>query len=184
MEAQAQVEVGTDDEAARSRVRTRGVIWGLAGGVVATVVIDLITMAVMPLMGLPASSGFSVIGDTAAGFLALFGISVAGGVALGAVLHYLIGAALGILFGWAVTRIAALRLGSIKKGVGLGILYTEIISLPILVLPPIILGWATPVTVWWFGFSFMMHAIWGATLGAMVAYGLRSARAHGVVIGT
>ncbi len=49
--------------------------------------------------------------------------------------HYLIGAALGVLFGAAVTRIPALRLGSVKKGVGLGILYTEIISLPILVLP-------------------------------------------------
>jgi hypothetical protein len=157
-------------------IRSKGLVLGLAGGVAATVVIDLVTAAVLPLMGLPALGGFSVIGDTAAGFLALFGMNVAGGALLGGVLHYLIGAVLGVLFGLLVTRIASLRLGSIRKGVGLGILYTEIISLPILVTPPIILTWATPVTVWWFGFSFLMHGIWGAVLGAVVAYGLRSAR--------
>jgi hypothetical protein len=170
-----QSNVGTGGEAAGHRARSRGLIFGLAGGVVATVVIDLVTMALMPLMGLPVDGGFAVIGDTAAGFLALFGIDVAGGVALGAVLHYLIGLALGGLFGFAVTRIAALRLGSIRRGVGLGILYTEVVSLPILVLPPIILSWTAPDAAWWFGFSFVMHAIWGAVLGAIVALGLRSA---------
>jgi hypothetical protein len=157
----------------QSSVGSRGLTLGLIGGIVATIVIDLVTAAVLPLMGLPADGGFSVIGDTAAGFLALFGIGVAGGVALGAVLHYLIGAALGVLFGAAVTRIPAFRLGSIRKGVGLGILYTEIISLPILVLPPIILKWPAPEAVWWFGFSAVMHAIWGSVLGGIVAWGLR-----------
>jgi hypothetical protein len=174
METQVQDGVGTEHEAARSRARSRGLVLGLAGGVAATAVIDLVTAVVLPLMGLPADGGFAVIGDTAAGFLALFGVAVAGGVALGAVLHYLIGAALGVLFGWAVTRIAALRLSSVKKGVGLGILYTEIISLPILVLPPIILKWPSPA--WWFEFSFVMHAIWGAVLGAIVAFGLARRR--------
>jgi hypothetical protein len=99
---------------------------------------------------------------------------------LGAVLHYLIGAALGVLFGAAVTRIEALRLTSIKKAVGLGILYTEFISLPILVLPPIVLQWAAPEAVRWFGFSFMMHGIWGTVLGAILAYGLRSERRRSI----
>jgi hypothetical protein len=106
--------------------RRRGLVWGLVAGLVATIVIDLITMGVVPLMGLPAEMGFSVIGDTAAGFFSLFGIDVAGGVPLGVLLHYLIGLALGALFGAAVTRIDALRLNSIKKSVGLGILYPEV----------------------------------------------------------
>jgi len=177
---EGKLQQASDAEGASANsVRSRGLILGLAGGVAATIVIDLITAGVMPLMGLPADRGFAVIGDTAAGFLALFGIPVAGGVLLGAVMHYLIGAALGVLFGAAVTRIPRLRLTSIKKGLGLGILYTEFISLPILVLPPIILGWTAPVAAWWFGFSFMMHAIWGAVLGGIVAFGLRSARQEG-----
>lgn len=167
------------DEAIQGGTRRKGLWLGLAGGVAATIVIDLVTVGVLPLMGLPADDGFSVIGDTAAGFLALFGIDVAGGVPLGVVLHYLIGAALGVLFGWGVTRIPALRLSSVKKGLGLGILFAEIISLPIVLLPPIILKMAAPEAAQWFGFCVVMHAIWGAALGGIVAYGLRSARQEG-----
>jgi hypothetical protein len=158
-----------------SDARTKGLVFGLVAGLVATIVIDLITMAVLPFMGLPADGGFSVIGDTAAGFFSLFGIKVAGGVPLGVVLHYLIGVALGVIFGAGVTRIDALRLNSTRKGVGLGFLYTEVISLPILVMPPIILHWTVPATAQWFGFSFVMHAIWGIVLGVIVSYGLRFA---------
>ena len=157
-----------------SSARTKGLVFGLVAGLAATIVIDLITMGTLPFMGLPADGGFSVIGDTAAGFFSLFGIDVTGGVPLGLVLHYLIGFALGVIFGAGVTRMDALRLNSVKKGLGLGILYTEIISLPILVMPPIILSWTASAAAQWFGFSFVMHAIWGIVLGVVVSYGLRS----------
>jgi hypothetical protein len=42
-------------------------------------------------------------------------------------------------------------------------------------MPPIILHWTAATAAFWFGFSFLMHAIWGAVLGAIVAYGLRRA---------
>jgi hypothetical protein len=163
--------------AIRGSARSKGLVWGLVAGLAATIVIDLITVGVLPLMGLPAEGGFSVIGDTAAGFFALLGIDMAGGVPLGVVLHYLIGLALGVLFGALVTRIDVLRLNSVKKSVGLGILYTEVISLPILVLPPIILQWTAAETAWWFAFSAFMHAIWGIVLGLVVTYGLHTATA-------
>ena len=102
-----------------SGARTKGLVFGLVAGLVATIVIDLITMGVLPFMGLPADGGFSTIGDTAAGFFALFGMNVTGGTPLGVVLHYLIGLVLGVIFGAGVTRINALRLNSTKKGVGL-----------------------------------------------------------------
>jgi hypothetical protein len=158
-----------------SGARNQGLVFGLVAGLVATIVIDLLTMGALRLMGSPAEGGFSVIGDTAAGFFALFGINVSGGVPLGLVFHYLLGLALGVIFGAGVTRIDALRLNSTKKGVGLGILYTEVISLPILVMPPIILKWTASEVVWWFGFSFVMHAIWGIVVGAVMSYWLRSA---------
>lgn len=158
-----------------SGARAKGPAFGLIAGLAATVVIDLVTMGVLPFMGAPRDGGFSIIGDTAAGFFALFGLDVAGGVPLGAVLHFLVGLALGVIFGAAVTRVDALRLSSIKKSLGLGILYTEVISLPILVTPPLILKWAGAAAAQWFGFSFVMHAIWGVVLGLVVRYGLRSA---------
>jgi hypothetical protein len=156
-----------------SSARTKGLIFGLVAGLAATIVIDLITVGVLPFMGAPADGGFVIIGDTAAGFFSLVGIYVAGGVPLGAVVHFLTGLALGVIFGAAVTHFQALRLNSMKKGLGLGILYTEVISLPILVMPPIILKWTASTATQWFGFSFVMHAIWGIVLGLVVSYVLQ-----------
>ncbi len=160
------------------RTTRNGLAFGAAAGFAATIAIDVVTAAVMPLMGLPATGGFSVIGDTAAGFFALIGLRVAGGIPLGVTLHYLIGVILGALFGAAAVRIPAFRLASIKRGIIVGILYTEVISLPILVMPPLILGWDAAATVQWFGFSFVMHAIWGSVLGAIVAFALGAGRSH------
>ena len=160
-----------------SSTRAKGLVLGLVAGLVATIVIDLIMMGYLLFRGQPADGGFAVIADTAAGFFSLFGIDVAGGVPPGLVWHYLIGLALGVIFGAAVTRIDALRLSSMKKGVGLGILYTELISIPILVMVPIILKWTASDTVQLLRFYFVMHAIWGILLGVVVSYGLRSAMA-------
>lgn len=87
------------------------------GGVAATVVFDVITALVMPLIELAPTSSFAVIGDTAAQFFALTSLSVAGGVPLGLLLHYLIGLALGNLFGWAAVRIPAFA--QVPSGAGL-----------------------------------------------------------------
>ena len=82
-----------------SGVRAKGLVFGLIAGLAATVVIDLVTMGVLPFMGSPPDGGFAIIGDTAAGFLSLFGLDVTGGVPLGVVLHFLIGLPLGVIFG-------------------------------------------------------------------------------------
>ncbi len=158
-----------------SSISTKGLVWGLIGGLAATIVIDLLTMAVLPLLGSPADGGFSIIGDTAAGFLALVGIDLAGGVPLGLGLHYLIGLVLGAVFGAAVTRMRALRLNSIRKSLGLGILFAEVISLPLVVLPPIILQLPASGVAQWLGFCLVMHGVWGTVLGLVVGWGVRSA---------
>ncbi len=162
-----------------SGARAKGLVVGLIAGLVATIVIDLILMGFLLFKGQPADDGFAVIGTTTAGVFSLFGIDVAGGVLPGLVWHYLIGRALGVIFGAAVTRIDALRLNSMKKGVGLGILYAEVISLPLLVMPPIILKWTASEAAQLFVFYLVMHAIWGMLLGVAVSYGLRSTNEAG-----
>ncbi len=154
--------------------RAKGLLLGSIAGLVATIVIDLIMMGYLRSRGQRADDGFAVIGDTTAGFFSLFGVDVAGGVRPGVVWHYLIGLALGVIFGTAVTRIDALNVNSMKKGAGLGILYAEVISLPILVMPPIILKWTASAAAQLFRFYLVMHAIWGSLLGLVVGYGLRS----------
>ncbi|MCJ7497167.1 MAG: hypothetical protein MUO78_03395 [candidate division Zixibacteria bacterium] len=158
-----------------SGARAKGLVLGLIAGLVATIVIDLIMVGVLLFLRQPAEAGFAVIGDTAAGFFSLFGIDVASGVLPGVVWHYLIGLALGVIFVAAVTRFDALRLNSMKKGVGLGIPYTEVMSIPMLVLVPIILKRTASDTARLFVFFFVMHAIWGILLGVVVTYRLRPA---------
>jgi len=149
-------------------ILTKGMVTGLVGGLLATIVIDLVVVGVFPLMGTPADISFSIIGDTAAGFFALFGLAIAGGVPLGLVVHYLTGIWLGVIFGAVVSHSDALRVDSVKKGAGLGILYTEVVSLPILATAPIILKMTASDAVQWFGVSFVMHLVYGMVLGIVV----------------
>jgi len=161
-------------DATGSGARVKGLVLGLIAGLVATIVVDLIMMGVLLFRGKPADAGFAVIGDTAAGSFSLFGVDVAGGVPPGLVWHYLIGLAFGVIFVTAVTRFDALRLTSMKKGVGLGILYTEVMSIPMLVQVPIFLKQTASDMAELLVFFFIMHAIWGFLLGVVVSYGLRS----------
>jgi hypothetical protein len=154
--------------------RARRLVLGLIAGLVATIVVDLLMMGFLLFRGKPAGTGFAVIGDTATGFFSLFGVDVAGGVPPGLVWHYLIGLAFGVIFVAAVTRFDALRLTSMKKGVVLGILYTEVMSIPMLVQVPIFLKQTASDTAGLLGFFLVMHAIWGFLLGVIVSYSLRS----------
>ena len=125
--------------AGRPKSATRGVSLGLIGGLLGTVVMDLFGAGLFVALGSPATLSFAVIGDAAAGFFAMLGISLAGGVPLGALLHYLIGLGLGGIFGAAVSQLAPLRALSTWKGVGLGVLYVEVMSQPLLVAAALIL---------------------------------------------
>lgn len=153
-----------------------GLSWGLIGGVVATIVMDLVLIGLLTAVGLPALTCFSIVGNTAQRFFSLQGIELAGGVPVGVAAHYLIGPAVGAAFGAAVSQVKALRVSTVKKGVVLGILYVEILSQPLLATSPILLKMTLAETLQWFGVSALMHLLWGAILGWIVSYGLRPAR--------
>ncbi len=167
----------------------RGVGWGLIGGLAGTIVMDLGLMSAFAVMGLPALTCFSMVGDTMARFFAVLGnavmrfsaiagLEMAGGVPLGVATHYLIGPAIGASFGAAVTRLDFFRLKSLKRGIGLAVVYVEMISQPLLAAMPILLGWTVPVTLQWYSGALCAHAIAGAVLGLVTAYGLRSPAAR------
>jgi hypothetical protein len=149
-------------------------IVGCIGGLVGTIVMDLFGAGLFVVMGGPASLSFAIIRDAAAAFFAMLGMTVAGGTPLGALLHYLIGLAFGALFGTAVSRIAVLRLDSLKKAVGLGVVYVEIISQPLLAAAAWVLHMTAAETAQWFGISFVMHLVYGLVLGLVAYYGLRA----------
>ncbi len=155
----------------------RGMVWGMMGGLVGTLVMDLVLVGVLSAVGLPALACFSIVGNTVARFFSISGIEMVGGVSLGMATHYLVGPMVGAIFGVIVTRVAALRVDSVKKGVLFAVVYIEILSQPILATTPILLNMTLPETLQWYSGSFVMHFIWGIVLGLVMYYGLGLATA-------
>ena len=154
-------------------ILARGMGWGLIGGLVGTMVMDLVLMGALSAAGLPALTCFSIIGNTAAHFFSKLRTEMAGGVPVGVAAHYLIGPIIGAIFGAAVVQIDAFRVDTLKKGVILAVLNIEILSQPILAMTPILLKMTALKTLQRFGGSFVMHLIWGVVVGIVVSYGLR-----------
>ena len=151
-----------------------GIIVGLAGGLAGTIAMHVFGIGIFLVMGQPISISFSIIGDAAASFFARLGVELAGGAPLGMVVFYLLGLALGVTFVVLVLRIEAFRLDSIRKGVGLGVLYVEVLSLPLLATATFVLNMMAASAALWFGISIVMHLVYGAVMGAVASYGLRS----------
>jgi hypothetical protein len=149
---------------------TKGIVWGLIGGFVGTIIMDLVIVGFFMVAGMPIDLIYSFIGDVAQSFFLRIGIDVPGGVPLGALLHFFLGLALGGLFGVIVSQIRALRLESIKKGILLGILYIEIASQPILVTAPLLVKMTSSDILQWYGLSTVMHLIYGIILGGILSY--------------
>ena len=156
---------------------TRGVGWGLIGGLAGTMVMDIVLMVALPVAGLPALTCFSIVGKTVASFFSMQGIEMTGGVLLGVFTHYLIGPVAGAVFGAAVTQVKILRPDTLKKSIILAVLYVQILSQPILATTPILLKMTATTTLLWYGGSFLMHTVLGFVLGVIISYGLHSAAA-------
>jgi hypothetical protein len=151
----------------------RGAGLGVAGGLAGTVAMDLAMAGTFWTLGLPPVAGFPIIGDTAAGFFALLGVNIAGGLPLGMAVYYLLGAVLGGAYGAAVSRFGALRTDTIKRDVGLAVVYIEVLSQPIALTAPLILKMPASEALIWLAMSAGMHLIWGIALGLVVSHGRR-----------
>ena len=74
--------------------------------------------------------------------------------------------------GVAVASLEPLRLASLKKRVGLSILYVEVMSLPLLAAGILALKMSAADAVLWFGISFVMHLVYGLVLGVVTNFGM------------
>ena len=152
----------------------RGMGWGLIGGLVGMLVVDLILMGMLSIAGLSPLVCFSTVGNTARSFFSLLGIDILGGVPAGVATHYLVGPFLGAIFGAALARVGAHRVGTLKRCVILAVVYAEIVSQPLFAMMPILLKMTSSETLLWFVGSLAMHFIWGIVLGIFASHGLRS----------
>lgn len=152
----------------------RGTAWGLIGGLVGTIVMDLVLLGALSAAGLPAFTCFSIVGNTVSCFFSELGIKTAGGVPAGVATHYLVGPFFGVIFGALVMRISVFNVNSPKKAILYAILFGEILSQPILATAPILLKMTALTTLKWYSGSFAMHLLWGVVVGIIVGYGLKT----------
>ena len=158
---------------------SRGLGWGLIGGLTGTMAMDLVLVGGLSALGLPTDTCFLSIGSTVAHFFSLLGIELSGGVMLGIVTFHLLGPVLSAIYGLAVSQIGALQGVTLKKNVVGAVLYAEVLSQLILTTMPILLKMSGSATVLWFAGSFVLHLTWGIVLGFVMHYGLLA-----VVLGT
>jgi len=152
----------------------RGIKWGLIGGLAGTLGMELVLMGALTAVGMPPLTCLSFIGDTVAHLWANFGIHLVGGVPMCLAAQYLIGSLFGVIFGTMLSKISALHIYSLKKGVLLAVVYAEIISQPLLAMTTILLKMTAKDTLLWYSASFVMHFLYGVVLGAIISCGFRS----------
>ncbi len=156
----------------------RGTVTGMVGGLAGTISMYLSGAGIFMFLGWPASTSFTIIGDSAAAFFSTLGVALAGGSSLGMRLYFLIGLALGAILGVASVSLEPLHLASPKKRVGLSILYVEVMSLPLLAAGTLALKMSAADAVLWFGISFIMHLVYGLVLGVITSYWVGGAVLH------
>jgi hypothetical protein len=154
----------------RNKTLTKAIAWGLFGGLVSTVIMDLVIIAFFLAVRMPIDLIYSFIGEVAQSFFLRIGSDAPGRFTLGAFIHLSLGLLLGGLFGVMVSQFRTLRLGSLKKGILLGVLYIEVISQPILVTAPLLKEMTASAILQWYGLSTVMHTIYGIILGGFLSY--------------
>jgi hypothetical protein len=112
-----------------------------------------------------------MIGGPADGHLALTGSVLGGGALPGVAMHLVMGSVLGLIFGVVVYKVDFLRIDTFWRGVWLGVL-AGLVIIPFCCVPfAVATGVPIPFMV---SFSFAPQLVWGAVLGVVAGYGMRS----------
>ena len=151
---------------------SRGLGWGLIGGLAGTLIMDLVLMGAFAIARLPLLTCFSIVGDTVESIFSIQNTEMSRSIRLGVITHYLIGPLIGAFFGMVIVKVNGLRVNTLKKSILVAILYVEVLSQPLLVVTPILLKMTLPAILLWYGGSFVMHMIAGSVLGMFVGCGL------------
>lgn len=154
----------------KSDTSTKAIVWGLTGGLAATIIMDAACAGFFAGVGLPVDLTYSFIGNVAGGFFSKIGFDVAGSRLLGAVVHFCIGIGLGGPLGFVLSRIGTARVEVLWKGVLIGIFYIEIVSQPIVASAPLLGNMAWPEILNWYALSTGMHLLYGVILGGVLSY--------------
>ena len=132
------------------------VYFGLLGGLIGTVMMDIVMFIEFYLIKMPIYTNYIVIGS-----------AVGGAVWIGLILHFIIGPTLGLIFGVTIALFDSLKINNYKKGIFLGVL-AGLITIPLGCVPTAILSKVPIIEL--VSFSTLPHLVWGSGLGWYFSY--------------
>jgi hypothetical protein len=141
---------------------TRGIAYGVLGGVARILAMDVVMIMEFWLAQMPLTTYLRLIGS-------VFGA----GVAVGVVVHLLVGALPGLGLGVAAVKATALHIETIGEGLRLGFLVGAV-SIPLGCVPFALLIDVPVLRL--LGFSTLPHLVWGSVTGVVLGHGLRPTR--------
>jgi hypothetical protein len=136
----------------------KGIGFGLVGGLLGTILMDVVMMITFVSAGERADMFFTLVGER-----------LGDGAILGITLHCVVGMTGGFVFSLLVLNVSALELKTIKKGLVFGVA-AGAITVPLGCIPLAI--WLGESILGVIAFSVLPHLVWGTVLGWTVAFGL------------
>jgi hypothetical protein len=134
----------------------REIMHSLIGSLVGTVAMDFVLFLEYYLSGQPLTTSFI-----------LFGSIIGGGTGEGLVLHFLFGSILGLIFGILISRIDYFHVGSVAKGIKVGVM-AGLVTIPLGCIPFAVMA-SIPLTVM-IPFVTIPHLVWGLVIGGVSSY--------------
>ncbi len=148
----------------------RGLKYGLVAGLVSTVLIDLISLALFSFMGESLPDCFALFGKS---FLTLIGLEAEYPLWQGLVLHYSIGILTGLALGGLTYSVKAWRFNTYKKGILIGVIVTEVEGAALFFFMSLILNIAASDMVRVYELGAVLHLVWGTFIGTIITFGQR-----------
>jgi hypothetical protein len=146
----------------------RGLKYGLAAGLVSTILMDLISLILFSFMGESLPDCFALFGRS---FLTLIGVETEYPLWQGLVLHYSIGIFTGLALGALTQTIRVLRFDTYKKGILIGVIVTEIEGAALFFFMSLILNITASDMVRVYELGAILHLVWGTFIGTIIAFG-------------
>ncbi len=136
----------------------RAVVLGIVGGLLGTVLMDIVMMVTFIGVGESWDLFFSMVGD-----------KLGGGAILGIAIHNVVGMTGGIILALLVINIPSMEIKTLRRGLLLG-LAAGLFTIPAGCIPLAIwLGEPIPAVI---AFSALPHIVWGTVLGWTMGVGM------------
>jgi hypothetical protein len=147
---------------------TRGIRYGIVGGLVATIITDLVSLIIFLVLGKSLPDFYTLFGKS---FLTLFHLQADYPLWQGLTLHYSIGILTGLVVGILTQQISLINFSTYRRNIFISVIITQIEGLSLFYLMSLILNMPQSEMLLIYGMGIFLHTVWGTCLGSILCFG-------------